>query len=252
MRTMLRRLLKLLASLTAVLIVLPIVAGAAFSYSVGWPHSWRAADWSSAGLLPAASVDKPAAVYIMAGRSGRWKGIFAVHHWLVLKPAGAEHYERYDVVGWGRPVRFNRYPPDGRWYSSEPKIVHELRGPEAAKLIPRLRAAVKSYQWSGYGDYRVWPGPNSNTFIAHVARTVPELGAELDPAGIGKDWLGPGLRTGRMPSGTGWQISWNGLIGAGFGTAEGLELHLLGATIGIDFDDLALKLPALGLIGLEQ
>jgi hypothetical protein len=171
-------------------------------------------------------------VYVMAARSGRWKGIFAVHHWLVLKPQGATRYERYDVVGWGSPVRKDNYPADGRWYSSEPQIVHEVRGVEAQALIPKLRAAVESYPWGDYGDYIVWPGPNSNSFVAHIARAVPELGAELDPAGIGKDWLGPGLQTGRMPSGTGWQVSWHGLIGAGASWREGVELHLpaLGST----------------------
>jgi hypothetical protein len=165
--------------------------------------------------------------------------------------ARATRYERYDVVGWGSPVRKDNYPADGRWYSSEPQIVHEVRGVEAQALIPKLRAAVASYPWGDYGDYIVWPGPNSNSFVAHIARAVPELGAELDPAGIGKDWLGPGLQTGRMPSGTGWQVSWHGLIGAGASWREGVELHFLGSTIGIDFDRPAIKLPALGRVELS-
>jgi hypothetical protein len=53
-----------------------------------------------------------------------------------------------------------------------------------------------------------------------------------------------------MPSGTGFQISYSGFIGAGMSRREGLELHFLGATIGVDFDDLAIKLPAIGKIGL--
>ena len=31
---------------------------------------------------------------------------------------------------------------------------------------------------------------------------------------------------------------------------EGLEIHLLGATIGVDFNDLGIKLPGVGTIGL--
>lgn len=247
---MIRRLIKFIATFAIVLIVLPIAAGTALTYSKGWPTSWRSANWSSAGLLPAASADRDAVVYVMAARSGRWKGIFAVHHWLVLKPANGE-YERYDVVGWGSPVRLNHRAPDARWYSSEPEIVHEVRGPAAQTLIPKLRRAVADYPWSEYGDYMVWPGPNSNSFVAHIARAVPELGVELDPTGIGKDWLGPGLQTGRMPSGTGWQVSLHGLIGAGASWREGVELHFLGATIGVDLDRPAIKLPALGRIGLS-
>ena len=46
----------------------------------------------------------------------RWKGIFAVHSWVVLKPENATSWTRYDVVGWGHPVRTNGWAPDGRWY----------------------------------------------------------------------------------------------------------------------------------------
>jgi hypothetical protein len=250
LHTMFRRLIRFIATFAIVLILLPIAAGTALTYSKGWPTSWSAADWSSAGLLPAASADRDAAVYVMAARSGRWKGIFAVHHWLVLKPAGGR-YERYDVVGWGSPVRRDHRAPDARWYSSEPEIVHEVHGAAAKALIPKLRQAVTDYPWAGYGDYLVWPGPNSNSFVAHIARTVPELGAELDPTGIGKDWLGPGLHTAAMPSGTGWQVSWHGLIGAGVSWREGVEFHFLGSTIGVDFDRPAIKLPALGRVGLS-
>jgi len=248
---MIGRAIKFISTFAILLIMLPIAAGAAWSYAMGWPKSWNAADWSSSGLLPKAIDDNRAAIYIMAGRSGRWKGIFAVHHWVVVKPAGASDYERFEVVGWGTPVRRNAHAPDGRWYSSEPFIVHQMHGGEAQALIPKVIAAVRSYQWSAPGEYVVWPGPNSNTFVASIARNVPELGAELDPAGVGKDWLGPGVQTGTMPSGTGFQISYNGLIGAGISAREGIELHFLGATIGVDFDDLAIKLPALGKIGLR-
>ena len=248
---MLRRLFKILLVISVLLIMLPIAVGAALSYSKGWATGWRSANWSSAGILPAASDDQPAAVYVMAARSGRWKGIFAVHHWIVLKPKGASAYERFEVVGWGTPVRRNAYDPDGHWYSSVPVIVHQLRGLEAEVALPKLHAAIEAYKWSIPGDYVVWPGPNSNTFVATIARQVPELGAELDAVGVGKDWLGPGLRHASMPSGTGYQVSWGGYIGAGVAMREGVELHFLGTTIGVDFDDLAIKLPALGKIGLR-
>ena len=246
---MIRRLFNFIASFLVVLIVMPVAAGTALTYSKGWPGNWRSADWSSSRLLAPEAEDREAAVYVMAARSGRWKGIFAVHHWLVLKPEGAASYERYDVVGWGTPVRRDNYPADGRWYSSDPVIVHQVHGAQAQALIPRLRTAIADYPWQARGDYVVWPGPNSNSFVAHVARAVPELGAELDPAGIGKDWLGPGLQAGPMPSGTGWQVSLHGLVGVGASWREGVELHFLGATIGIDFDQPSLKLPALGRIG---
>jgi len=43
-----------------------------------------------------------------------------------------------------------------------------------------------------------------------------------------------------------------GVLGMALGRREGLELHLLGATIGIDPQDLAIKLPAIGSLGLRR
>ena len=88
---------------------------------------------------------------------------------------GGGAYNRYEVVGWGSPVRHNNYPPDGRWYSNPPQLVHELRGADGQKLIPKLADAIDSYPWQDYGTYQVWPGPNSNTFVAHVLREVPQV-----------------------------------------------------------------------------
>jgi hypothetical protein len=232
-------------------IVLPVTFQAAWSYAAGWPPSWSRANWSSTGTLPPAATHPQAMIRIYAARSGRWKSIFAVHHWIVVKPADG-NYSRYEVVGWGTPVRHNNYPPDGRWYSNDPQVVHELHGAKAERLIPLIRNAVADYRWQGRGSYTVWPGPNSNTFVAHVLRQVPELAAEMDPAGIGKDYLGPGLAVARTPSGTGWQVSAWGLAGAALAVKEGVEMHILGATIGIDFDDLRLKLPAIGALGFAM
>ena len=47
-----------------------------------------------------------------------------------------------------------------------------IRGAEAQGLIPRVQAAIAAYGYNHAGDYRVWPGPNSNTFTASVLRAV--------------------------------------------------------------------------------
>ena len=53
------------------------------------------------------------------------------------------------------------------------------------------RASKRPSQRYPYADsYRVWPGPNSNTFTAFVLREVPELRVDLPPTAIGKDYLG--------------------------------------------------------------
>jgi hypothetical protein len=67
---------------------------------------------------------------------------------------------------------------------------------------------------------------------------------------VGKDYLGNGGLLGRTPSGSGFQLSLLGLLGLSIGRVEGLEIHLLGLTIGIDPLGLALKLPGIGRLGL--
>ena len=230
------------------LVAAPIMLGAVLFIARGWPSSWRTADWSSTGTMPDPGLNREAMVRVYSARTGRWKGILAVHSWLVIKRHGAPAYTRYDVVGWGRPVRRNAWPVDGRWYSNMPKVIYEARGKQAARLIPQIEAAIASYPYNQYGSYHIWPGPNSNSFIAYVARAVPSFKLQMDPGAVGKDYLGAGFNIAPMPSNTGWQASLSGLIGGGFARAEGIELHLLGATIGVGFSPVSLKLPALGRI----
>jgi hypothetical protein len=104
---------------------------------------------------------------------------------------------------------------------------------------------VQRYPWPD--RYRAWPGPNSNTFVAWVARDVPGLGLDLPPTAIGKDWLGPATWVAPAPSGTGWQVSLWGLAGATLAREEGLEVQLLGLAFGVDVNDARLRLPGWGL-----
>lgn len=91
-------------------------------------------------------------------------------------------------------------------------------------------------------QYTVWPGPNSNTFTAWVSRLVPKLKLDLPPTAIGKDYLGDKF-IGLPPSGSGFQFSFYGLLGALTSHVEGIEINLLGLTFGIDHDPFAIKLP---------
>jgi hypothetical protein len=67
---------------------------------------------------------------------------------------------------------------------------------------------------------------------------------------VGKDYLRDGGLIGRTPSGSGFQLSLLGLLGFSIGRIEGIEVNLLGLTIGIDPLGLALKLPGIGRFGL--
>ncbi len=229
----------------------PILARSALYAAGDAPRSWYRADWSSSGLLPAAADFKPARVIVFTGRAGAWKGIFAVHSWVVLKPANARHWTRYDVVGWGHPVRTNGWPPDGRWYGDRPTAVADVSGPAAARLIPKIEAAVAAYRFAQYGDYRVWPGPNSNSFTAAILRAVPELSVSLPPNAVGRDYRDR-LYAGPTDSGTGVELNLHGLAAVKIGWVEGVEFDLLGLVAGLDLRHPGIKLPGYGRIGLAS
>src|SRR5689334_21215365 len=168
------------------LFLVPVAARAVtFAFS-DHPRSFRDADWSSIGSLPPATDYPEARVLVLSGRTGGWKGVFAVHSWIVIKRAGANRWTRFDVVGWGDPVRVNGWAPDGRWFGDRPRVVVDVQGPAAERLIPKIEAAVKDYRFANAGDYHVWPGPNSNTFTATVMRAVPELSVSLPSNAIGR------------------------------------------------------------------
>jgi Protein of unknown function (DUF3750) len=112
-----------------------------------------------------------------------------------------------------------------------------------------VEGAIVTYPYPH--QYRTWPGPNSNTFVAHIARTVPALGLELPSTAIGKDYLSNGSILARTPSGTGLQLSLLGLLGLSLARDEGLEVNVLGLTFGVDPLDFALKLPGIGRFGLR-
>ncbi len=210
---------------------------------------WRA-DRSSVGHLPAAATHPGAVVRIFAAPTVRWRGIVAVHSWIVIKENGAADYTRYDVTAWGAPLRVNGFVPDGRWFGRVPEVVFAADEQAATALIPRIRAAIDAYPWRNHGDYRVWPGPNSNTFVAAVLDAVPEAAAVLPPTAIGKDYPYDGRWLRSTASGTGLRLSLGGYAGLTLGWVEGVEVNILGGVAGIDIRRPALKLPGLGRIGM--
>jgi hypothetical protein len=212
---------------------------------------WRTASREPAGLAPDAATTPEAVVQVYAARAVRWRGYFGVHTWIAVKRTDATAYTVHEVNGHrlrrtGTALVTSHREPDGHWYGNRPQLLAEKRGPEVEALIDRIEVAVAAYPYAS--RYRVWPGPNSNTFTAFVLREAPELRVDLPPTAIGKDYLGF-MPVGKLPSGTGAQLSLLGVVGVAAGVEEGLEVNLLGLTFGIDPADLALKLPLIGSIG---
>jgi Protein of unknown function (DUF3750) len=213
---------------------------------------WRTASHRATGLAPDAAAHREPVVQVYASRAFGWRGAFSDHTWLAAKPEGAERYTRYEVIGWyarggGSAVAVSdRRAPDAEWYGAPPRLIRELRGAEAAAVIARLPQAVAAYPYPS--EYRVWPGPNSNTFVAHLGRAIPELKLAMPSTAIGKDYVSLRDSVGSSPSHTGIQFSLYGLVGVIAGWEEGLEVNVLGLVAGVDFRNPALKLPGIGRV----
>jgi hypothetical protein len=215
---------------------------------------WATASRESASLAPDPARTPEAVVQVYAARAFKWRGAFAVHSWIAVKPANAGSFTVYEVTGWsvrhgGDAISIEEDAPDRYWYGARPELLAELRGPQAARAITRIRAAVAAYPYPR--SYTTWPGPNSNTFVAHVLRQEPELRADLPPTAIGKDYLPGNAVMAATPSGTGGQVSLFGLAGVAVGVEEGIEVNVLGLGFGIDPGELALRLPGLGKVGFN-
>lgn len=237
----------------ALLLFVPIGISATSYYlkSKNSTVSWYDADRSSAGVLPRAADHPEALVRIYAARTVRWRGIVAVHSWIVYKEKGAAKFSRYDYTAWGEPIRVNGFVADGRWFGQVPEEIFAADGERATLLIPKIRSAVETYKYRKLGDYRAWPGPNSNTFVAAIIDAVPEMKVVLPPTAIGKDFPYNGDWLGMTPSGTGLRATLGGYLGVTIGWLEGFEINFLGAVLGIDIRRPAIKIPGIGRVGMS-
>lgn len=223
-----------------------------FNGEVDIYRDWRTAERISAGLAPDPISTPEAVVQVYAARAVKWRGIFAVHTWITTKPENADHFTVHHALGWnegrGLPVVVSRRDiPDRLWYGNKPVLVKELRGDKAAQAIIAIEQAINNYPY--INDYTAWPGPNSNTFIAHIGRHVSALKLDLPSTAIGKDFLSNSDFISRTPSGTGFQLSLFGLFGILISRYEGFEVNLLGLVVGLDPAEGIIKLPGIGRIG---
>lgn len=216
-------------------------------------RSWRTAPRHSAGIAPdpVALIDT-AIVQVYSAATYGWRGLFAHHPWIIFKKSGDSAYTRYDVIGWrgGNVVRRDSALPDGLWFGAQPRLLVDHRGAGVDAMIGEIEAAIASYPYPE--TYRSYPGPNSNTFLAHIGREVPALKLDLPANAIGKDYRAITSPLGVSPSGSGLQLSVLGLLGLSVGVQEGVEMNILGLDFGIDFNSPGLRLPFIGRLGLDD
>ncbi|MBC8130414.1 MAG: DUF3750 domain-containing protein, partial [Rhizobiaceae bacterium] len=112
------------------------------------------------------------------------------------------------------------------------------------------RSAIADYPYGGRGGYRIFPGPNSNTFVAHVLRHVPGIAASLSPMAVGRDYPSDGSLAAFDSDRRDVRLSLFGYAGITAGLSSGLEVNLLGLVAGIDPLRLAVTIPAFGTFSL--
>jgi hypothetical protein len=226
-----------------------VSAAAAATSCTSTRSDWRTASREPVGLAPDPAAVQEAVVQVYGARTFGAKGLFGVHTWVAVKPAEAQEWTVYEVVGWRlrwseSAIVVHHRPPDARWFGSAPELYADRRGPEVDALIERIDKAARDYPYGA--EYRAWPGPNSNTFTAWIARAVPELEVDLPSTAIGKDYLGSSI-VGTAPSGSGFQLSLGGVLGLAVSAVDGLELNVLGLNFGVGRS--GVKLPMVGRVG---
>lgn len=158
---------------------------------------YRTANRESAGIAPNPATNREAVLLVFGAPAWGWRGWFAIHTWIAAKPANADSYTVYEVIGWrlyrGQSVmRIEQDLPDRYWFGERPRLLKELRGNGADRLIPQVDKAARSYPWPD--TYKAFPGPNSNTFTAWIAAQVPDLGLELPFSAIGSGYATSAIR----------------------------------------------------------
>ncbi len=153
---------------------------------------WRTASRESAGIAPDPVATNEPVLHVYGANAWGWRGWFAIHTWIAAKKTGDTAYTVYDVTGWrgyhGQTVvRIYTDIPDRYWYGAKPRLLKAHQGEGVDKLIAAVDKAARTYPWKK--TYKAFPGPNSNTFTAWVAKQVPELQLELTFRAIGKGYL---------------------------------------------------------------
>jgi hypothetical protein len=143
-------------------------------------------------VAPDPATHRDAIVQVYGADVWGFRGNFAIHTWVATKDVDEPTYTIYQVIGWrqrrGRPVlAVSEGNPARDWFGSPAVLLHERHGPAARDLVRKVREAVDTYPYAR--EYKMWPGPNSNSFVAWIGLEVPELGLELPAKAIGQSWM---------------------------------------------------------------
>lgn len=152
---------------------------------------WYNASRASAGIAPDPLETEEAVIQVYGADTWGWRGWFAIHTWIAAKRSGESEYTVYDVVGWrarygGDALRIMQDLPDRYWYGGKPELLASHQGEGVDEIIDAVDRAARAYPWRH--EYKAFPGPNSNTFTAWVARQVPALKVDFPFSAIGSGY----------------------------------------------------------------
>nr|HEX4317464.1 DUF3750 domain-containing protein [Kofleriaceae bacterium] len=176
-------------------------------------------------------------VALLTGTLGPPLNDIARHPWFAVRRAGATLWTTYEVGG---GVGRERDPFHDHGSYGKP-ILHGLwRGAEAERAADCLATYGEAAAEHIEDHYVFYPGPNSNTFGDQMLRRCG-LHATLPATSVGKDWRGV-AGAGVTSEGDGLQLE-TAVIGVKIGLREGVEIHVIGLTFGIDLWPPAILLP---------
>lgn len=173
-------------------------------------------------------------VMVLTTRLGGPLRKIARHAYMAVREKGVNEWTIWECCGPGSHTTDNPFIPS---FGDGVRLHGVWRGARAEKMIPCIAEETKKY---GDPSYVFYPGPNSNTYVEAIMRRCG-LTADLPSTAVGKDnrgWIGASWTSG----GTGVQFE-TPLVGLKLGLTEGVEVHVLSLSIGVDFWPPAIIVP---------
>jgi len=192
--------------------------------------------------------DKPY-VAVLSGEIPEPISMVARHAWIIANKADGTDLRRYELLG-DAFATVTSDPLD--WIGPGDVALHGVIGgdrAEVAGVVECLERETPLYN-EEHPTYFPMPGPNSNTYVDQMLRRC-DIHCDLPATAVGKDYRGV-IGASFTSGGTGVQLeTWLG--GVKIGVKEGVELHVLGLSIGVDLWPPALIVPVNpGRIGFDD
>lgn len=171
---------------------------------------------------------------VLSNRLGGPLRRIARHAYIAALPRDGSDWQIWECCPPGRHSKPDPFVPS---FGDEVRLHGVFTGARAQKMIDCIPGAHERY---GRPGYWMWPGPNSNTYVEAVMRACG-IHADLPSTAVGKDFRGF-FGASFTSGGTGIQVE-TPIVGIKIGLTEGIELHIFGLAIGLDWWPPAIIVP---------